>query len=256
MKKEVLLLSMVFIFSIVVFSQEKRKEIKDDPINRVIYEYKRLIDPLTGQIPDKIREKELEFINSQKLNGKLKETKATNWVHRGPFNVGGRTRALAIDVNNENIILAGGVSGGMWRSTDGGSSWTKTTGSSDLHSVTAIAQDTRSGQGNTWYYATGELSGNSAGEVGGPYRGNGLFKSVDNGISWSEITSTTSNTPQSFTDNFQYFWNIKVNQVNGYVFVATYGMIFYSTDGGTNWSAGATQVPGVDTGPDGVAGRE
>ncbi|MEN8120376.1 MAG: hypothetical protein ABFS35_08515, partial [Bacteroidota bacterium] len=209
MKKELFLLSLVFIFNMVVFSQEKRKEIKDDPINRVIYENNRLIDPFTGRIPDNIREKELKFIDNQKLNGKLKGAKATNWVHRGPFNVGGRTRALAIDVNNENIILAGGASGGMWRSTDGGSSWTKATGSSDLHSVTAIAQDPRSGKGNIWYYTTGELRG-TAGDVGSSYKGNGLFKSVDNGMSWTEITSTTSNTPQSFTDNFQYCWNVKV----------------------------------------------
>lgn len=236
MKKETLLLLIVFIFNIVAFSQEKPMEIKDDPINRFIYEYSRLIDPLTGQIPDKIREKELEFIKNQKPEGQLKWTKAINWVHRGPFNVGGRTRALAIDVNDENIILAGGISGGMWRSTDGGNSWTKTTGSSDLHSVTSIAQDTRTGFSNIWYYATGELSGNSAGEVGALYRGNGLFKSVDNGISWTEIISTTSNTPQNFADNFQYCWNVKVNPVNGYIFVATYGMIFYSTNGGDSWT--------------------
>lgn len=44
------------------------------------------------------------------------------WTHRGPWNVGGRTRALALDISDptEQTILAGGVSGGMWRSTDGG----------------------------------------------------------------------------------------------------------------------------------------
>ena len=37
----------------------------------------------------------------------------SNWIHRGPYNVGGRTRALAIDVLNEDILFAGGASGGM-----------------------------------------------------------------------------------------------------------------------------------------------
>ena len=50
-------------------------------------------------------------------------TKAFGWVHRGPYNVGGRTRALSVDVLDENIILAGGASGGMFRSIDGGNSW-------------------------------------------------------------------------------------------------------------------------------------
>ena len=47
----------------------------------------------------------------------------SNWIHRGPYNVGGRTRALAMDVLDENILLAGGASGGMFRSTDAGQSW-------------------------------------------------------------------------------------------------------------------------------------
>jgi len=234
MKKEVLLLA-VFIFELVAFSQEKQIKIKEDPINRAIYEYNRLIEPSIRQIPSNIKKKELEFIKNQKTTRKLKGIKATNWVHRGPFNVGGRTRALAIDDNNENIILAGGVSGGIWRSTDGGNSWTKATGNSDLHSATAIAQDTRPSQTNTWYYSTGELIG-TAGDAGASFKGNGLFKSVDNGISWSEISSTSSNNPQSFINNFQYCWNVKVNPQNGNLFVATYRMIYVSSDGGDSWN--------------------
>ncbi len=238
MRNGILLLFVMLSFSFIALSQERPIKVKDDPVNRVIYEYNRLINPATGKIPDNIREKELEFIKNQNLTDRLKGTKATAWVHRGPFNLGGRTRALAIDVNNENIILAGGVSGGMWRSVDGGISWTKATGSSDLHSVTAIAQDVRAGQTNTWYYTTGELKGNSAsgGDPSSLYRGNGLFKSVDNGVSWTEIVSTTSNTPESFTSNFQYCWNVKVNPQNGDVLVATYGMVYRSVDGGSTWT--------------------
>lgn len=72
----------------------------------------------------------------------------------GPENIGGRTRALAIDVsdNTSNTILAGGVSGGMWRSTNGGTSWTRVTTLPQLASVTTLAQDTRSGKTNIWYY--------------------------------------------------------------------------------------------------------
>ena len=29
----------------------------------------------------------------------------SDWIHRGPYNVGGRTRAISFDVLNENIIL-------------------------------------------------------------------------------------------------------------------------------------------------------
>ncbi len=52
------------------------------------------------------------------------------WRSRGPYNVGGRTRGLAIDVVNPNIYIAGGVSGGIWRSEDDGDTWKKMTKSS------------------------------------------------------------------------------------------------------------------------------
>ncbi|NPA37467.1 MAG: T9SS type A sorting domain-containing protein [Chlorobi bacterium] len=231
--KSFLVLLAVF-FAASAYAQ-KKPIVKDDPIEREIYEIKRLADPATGKIPDNIREKELEFA-SKIASSSLKSVNAIEWQHRGPFNVGGRTRALAVDINNPNIILAGGVSGGMWRSTDTGSSWTKVTAPEDLHSVTAIAQDPRDGNTNIWYYVTGELSGNSASETGAAYRGNGVYKSTDNGLTWSALESTVTDDPTTFNKIFQYSWNVKVSPSNGYVFVATYGAIYRSTDGGTNWS--------------------
>jgi len=216
-------------------SAQTKPRVKDDPINRVIYETKRLVDPATGRIPVDIRKRELEFASGLP-HGDLKSINATGWINRGPFNVGGRTRALGVDVNDEKIILAGGVSGGMWRSTDGGSSWTMVTAPDQLHSVTAIAQDTRAGHTDTWYYVTGEMSGNSATATGAYYQGDGVFKSVDNGITWTLLESTSSNLPQTFDKFFDYCWNVKVSPVNGYVFVATYGAIKRSKDGGESWN--------------------
>ena len=69
---------------------------------------------------------------------------------------------MALDATNESIIIAGGVSGGMWKSVDGGSTWRKTTKPEQLHSVTALDQDTRTGHTSTYVYGTGELIGNSA----------------------------------------------------------------------------------------------
>lgn len=225
-----------FLFAIGYSAIAQTKPIvKDDPINRAVYETERLVNPLTGEIPENIRVRELEF--ARRLPSKLKSANANVWTHRGPFNVGGRTRALALDINNENTILAGGASGGMWRSADGGTSWTKVTSVDALHSVTAIAQDIRPGYTDTWYYGTGELSGNSASKTGAKYRGDGVFKSTDNGLSWTQLSATVSNTPEIFTSDFQYCWNIKVSPTNGNVYVATYGAVYRSTDGGANWSA-------------------
>ena len=90
-------------------------------------EYERLLtaDPKTGLVPDGIREAELAFTESLVKNTLGLRTQALSIESAGPSNVGGRTRAVAFDVRNENIILAGGVSGGVWKTTNGGQTWVK-----------------------------------------------------------------------------------------------------------------------------------
>ncbi|BAX78997.1 PKD domain-containing protein [Labilibaculum antarcticum] len=205
----------------------------DDPIARAQYEIDILKNPLTGQIPLNIKELEKAYVLSSAsgLQSRLK-TGGLSFTNSGPKNVGGRTRALAIDMANESTILAGGTTGGMWKSTNNGTSWTRTTKLEDHPSVTSIAQDPN----NTaiWYYTTGELVG-SAGEDGARYRGNGLFKSTDNGDNWISLASTASNTSEIF-DPFDYGWNICVDPNNSDVYVATADGIKRSTDGGTSWT--------------------
>ena len=197
--------------------------IKDDPARRVEFEIRKLRNPLTGRIPENIRTKELTFASEQPFKERNRENEATSWTHRGPFNVGGRTRALAVDVNNEDILLAGGVSGGVWRSTDAGLSWSKTTDMSDLQSITCIAQDPRKGLTNTWYYGTGELRRKTLQSEfsSAHYRGDGIFQSTDGGLSWSILPSTSTGKPQVNDQCFDYVHEIVVNPTNGDVFVAT-----------------------------------
>ncbi|MEW6510373.1 MAG: T9SS type A sorting domain-containing protein [Bacteroidota bacterium] len=212
---------------------------------RESFDWMRLHDPATGKIPEGIRQRELAFAaklpKRDQRSGLEKSTggAALTWNKRGPYNIGGRTRAFAVDVSNPNVILAGGVSGGMWRSTDRGVTWTKTTTPQQLHSVTCIAQDTRSGHTSTWYYGTGEYRGNSANGGGSPYQGDGIFKSTDGGVTWTLLSSTTNGNPQSWSGAFDYVWSIAVdpsNMAQEEVYVATPGAIVRSTDGGTSWS--------------------
>lgn len=209
------------------------------PSERVEWELLRLRDPQTGKIPDNIRMKELAFaatLPARDINGKQPRTLSTDWAFRGPWNVGGRTRALAVDAANENILLAGGVSSGMWRSADGGTTWTKTTGNEQLQSVTCIAQDKRPGKTNVWYYGTGELWGNSA-----DINGDGIFKSVDGGATWQPLSSTVNGTPQSWDDKFEYVWQIATDPSNltqdEVYAVPALGGVFRSMDGGATWNA-------------------
>ncbi len=206
----------------------------DNPAERVNWERIRLADPNTGEIPNNIREKEMMF--AKKLPKATSMNKA-NWVHRGPYNVGGRTRALAMDILDENTLFAGGASGGMFRSTDGGKSWAMTTNPNQLHNVTCVSQDKRIGKENIWYFGSGELSGSSASAGGAYYGGNGIYKSVDGGLSWDSLSATSTNT-NNFDSNFDYIWNIEADPSNDsldVVYAATYSAIYRSEDGGNNW---------------------
>ena len=216
---------------------------KDDPQARLEQEFKMLRDIKTNRIPDNILNLEQNFAAKLPKVTDRDNPNSLTWIERGPNNVGGRTRALASDVANPNTFIAGGISGGMWKSVNAGGSWIKTTANSQLHSATCIAQDVRAGQTSNWYVGTGERLGNSAGQGSNFFMGNGIYKSVDNGSSWNLIPSTSGIPPTSFTSNWQFVWNVAVdpsNTTEDEVYAATIGAIYRSSNGGTNW----TQVLG------------
>ncbi len=212
---------------------------KQDRIARFNFEYSQLVDPATGKIPANMRDKELMFAKTLD-NGSLSRTASSiEWENRGPFDVGGRTRAFAIDVTDENVMLAGSVSGGVWKSVDGGASWYKVNTSGLNLSVTTITQDPRPGHTHEWYYGTGELWGASHSAPGAFYLGNGVYKSTDNGENWEPISNTTNTTPQSFDDIWEGVWRIVIdpsNMAQTEIYVATISTIFRSVNGGGNWT--------------------
>jgi hypothetical protein len=202
---------------------------------RAEWMHNRLKDPATGQIPSGIRQQELAF--AKRFAGGNNQ-RNVNWTARGPFNVGGRTRAMAVDVTNDSIILAGSVSGGMWRSVDAGQNWDCVTQPDQFPSISAIAQNTRAGKTDTWYCGTGELIGTSASGTGAYFYGNGMMKSVDGGLSWSPLTSTATNTPQNFDSHWNFVHRIAIDaSVDSLdvVYAATFGRINRSEDGGQTW---------------------
>ena len=114
-----------------------------------------LANPSTGEIPKGIRNMEMAFANQlPQCNVALNKTNNMGfWSQRGPYNIGGRTRAIAIDKTNENILLAGGASGGIWRSYDAGASWYICTNIDSNVNVTCITQDVRKGKENIFKYS-------------------------------------------------------------------------------------------------------
>ncbi|MCP4410594.1 MAG: hypothetical protein GY807_23205 [Gammaproteobacteria bacterium] len=146
------------------------------------------------------------------------------WQALGPGNVGGRTRALLIDPGNADIIYAAGVAGGVWKTTNGGTSWTAL---SDLIANLAVNSMAMSPQNpNVIYAGTGE------GYFNGDFvRGDGIFKTTDGGVTWSQLLS-----PENKSD-FHYVNDLVVSHNNAQVvYAATRAGVFRSIDGGAVWT--------------------
>lgn len=226
-----------------------REGMEENPTGRMKWEVSRLADPATGRIPDNIRQLELAFAAT--LPNDLQSDRsmaALTMTNRGPWNVGGRTRAFGVDVSNENRLLAGSCSGGMWISTNGGTSWSQTNTLTQLKNATCLTQDKRPTHTNTWYYGSGEAYGASASSGSGAYYlGDGMFKSVDGGLSWSPIATTSSGNPNGFTTGWQLVWNVasdnSANDTLEEVYAAIYGGIMRSTNGGVTWTTALGGTP-------------
>lgn len=216
---------------------------EQNPISKVsdrkAWEFNRVKDPITGEIPVGIRAAELKWVS--RLPKIFPGERGLGWERRGPFNIGGRTRALALDYNNEDIIIAGGVTGGMWRSENGGESWVKTTNPAQIHSVSCVVQDTLPGRQNIWYYGTGEegygiVSGTS---FSSRFSGDGIFKSTDGGMSWQKLEATASGTPQTMQDgSYDHIWQVVVDHTeteSEVILAAVMNGVLHSTDGGESW---------------------
>jgi len=147
---------------------------------------------------------------------------ASSWVSRGPQNVGGRTRSLLINPSDPNKLLAGSVSGGLWRSLNGGKTWKPVDDYLKSLAIGSLAYDPRNPM--IVYAGTGEGQFNSD-AIGGA----GIFKSVDGGSAWSQLPSTA---------DWDTVNRIAVSPSDGNVILASkrYGGIMRSSDGGTSWT--------------------
>ena len=141
------------------------------------------------------------------------------WEALGPGNVGGRTRGLVVHPQNSKIMWLGGATGGVWKTTDGGNSWTPTTDFAPVLTVNSLAIDPD--DPNTLYAGTGEQTQN--------WRGAGIFKTSDGGATWSQIPSTA-------TPDFYFVNNLAVSRgASSHIYAATNSGLWSTTDGGASW---------------------
>lgn len=216
--------------------------------DRSNYMFTMMRNPATMAIPRNIRSRELRHAagiaaDARFLN-KTDRNQTFNWFAAGPFDVGGRTRALAIDRENSNRLLAGAVSGGVWESLDRGGTWHPAEMTDGNLSITYLAQDPRPGNTATWYASSGEFLGNSASDASraATYFGSGIHKSIDGGKSWFVLSGGQAGDEVSFDSPFDFVNRIVVSPVTGSVFIASNAVgIYRSTNGGETFG---TIAPG------------
>ncbi len=218
-------------------SEEKMRQIRA----RYEQDFRQMHDPATNTVPTERLHEAYRYMQSlQAANKTTAALTGVNWVERGPSNVAGRTRAILVDPNDAagRTVFSAGVSGGLWKTTDITASppiWTAVDNFFTNLAITTIA--VHPANPAIMYFGTGEGYSNID-----AVRGDGIWKSVDGGVTWAQLASTTGAT-------FDFVQRIAVNST-GIVLAATAtGGLQRSADAGTTW----TKVLGTGLGITGAA---
>lgn len=160
---------------------------------------------------------------------------ACNWTPVGPAPVvanantgeswSGRTLALAIHPTDSDTVYAGTAGGGVWKTTDGGDTWTPLTDFAGSLSIGAIAIDPSDPQ--TVLAGTGEYNNGYV----GTYYGNGVFRTPDGGTTWMEHAAATFE-----RDEISQIVFDPSDTTGQSVLLSSSIGIYHSPDGGVNWT--------------------
>jgi photosystem II stability/assembly factor-like uncharacterized protein len=163
-----------------------------------------------------------------------------NWQPLGPANVDdgvGRVNRLAFHPTNANIIYAGASHGGLWRSTNGGNSWSCLNGFMPSLGVSGIVINEQNP--NIIYVLTGDGDAASGGFVSS--RGylapcDGVYKSTDGGETWFR-TALFPFDGSAYSGGYAGFNLVADPNDPNTLLAATTRGLFRTTNGGNSWSA-------------------
>jgi hypothetical protein len=154
-----------------------------------------------------------------------------NWQELGPDNIGGRTRAILFSRTHVDSMWAGGVSGGLWSSSNHGQSWYKINDAASNLCVSCICQ----AADGSIYYGTGngfDSYGSPNGDLNSGFYGQGVWKSTDGGVTFNQLSSTWTSSVQA---NWKFVNNLAADPTNPLrIYAATDGSLQMSDDGGNS----------------------
>jgi photosystem II stability/assembly factor-like uncharacterized protein len=115
---------------------------------------------------------------------------AQQWTHLGPAPITGfqgatgRISAVVCHPTNPDLYFVSGADGGVWRTSDGGGTWTPLTDNMPTQAIGAIAMDPTNP--SILYAGTGEAVFANHSRYG-----LGLYKSLDGGDIWQHLAEST-----------------------------------------------------------------
>ncbi len=147
------------------------------------------------------------------------------WTPLGPFNLSngqGRINVIEVDPTNPDVIYIGAPSGGLWKTTDAGNSWTPMTDHLPTVSVSGVAVNPENP--DVVLIMTGDFNHWAA-------YGTGVWRSEDGGNTWSPTGLNYSVYPN-------YRRGGKISYMPGDTTVVisnTHDGLYRSEDGGFTW---------------------
>jgi photosystem II stability/assembly factor-like uncharacterized protein len=159
----------------------------------------------------------------------------------GSYPVSGRVNAVVADPTDANTIYIAAAGGGVWKTNDGGTTWTPLTDNQSTLFMGSLALAPGNDINHRILYAgTGEVD-----EGQYDFYGRGILVSSDSGLTWTLTGSTVFNRsaigkiiidPSDATDNTAYaaVSGIPTNGLHSGL-TGNYG-IWKTTNGGTSWS--------------------
>lgn len=165
-----------------------------------------------------------------------------NWNSLGPDNYSGRTRALLLSNKDPQFktLYAGGVSGGLWKSTTSGLTWSQINTNNVILNVSCIGQ----APNGDIYVGTGEGFASERFNLFSGFIGQGIYKSTD-GTSFTKLASTDPGTFNNPDAEWAYVNKVAAGD-NNKVYAATNSGLKVSTDGGQTWAVAKTGGVNLD----------
>ena len=166
----------------------------------------------------------LSMDKTSSLNGNWTFFGSQNYVEgTSGYNGGvGRINVIAFDPNNSNVLYAGSPTGGLWKSTTNGNSWSSLTDGVACWGVSGIAVDPNNS--NIIYILTGDGDAAQTYSVG-------VMKSTNGGVTWNN-TGLTWN-----TTNYVRGYKLAMDPNNSSILYAVTNQGLYkTTNAGSSWT--------------------